>query len=143
MTPARAAPPLPPMAAAEDSAFARLWFGFATSRVVVGLVLTGLLAGVRALNPASGVSNWVLGMCGAYFLAALAARLLLRPVRFDHKTVFSVLAWLVFAWLLLGRARFGWRGRKAVRVLYTGSILLLLAYAGSRFVMEVILRRAS
>lgn len=64
-----------------------------------------------------------------------------RPMRFDHKTVFSVLAWLVFAFLLLGRLRFGWRGRKAVRVLYTGSILLLLAYAGSRFVLEVILRR--
>ena len=64
-----------------------------------------------------------------------------RPMRFDHKTVFSLLAWLVFAFLLLGRLRFGWRGRKAVRVLYTGSILLLLAYAGSRFVLEVILRR--
>jgi len=66
-----------------------------------------------------------------------------QPVRLDHKTVFSILAWLVFAFLLLGRLRFGWRGRKAVRVLYTGSILLLLAYAGSRFVLEVILRRAS
>lgn len=65
-----------------------------------------------------------------------------QPMRFDHKTVFSVLAWLVFAFLLLGRARFGWRGRKAVRVLYAGSLLLLLGYAGSRFVLEVILRRA-
>jgi ABC-type uncharacterized transport system permease subunit len=64
-----------------------------------------------------------------------------RPMRIDHKTVFSILAWVVFAFLLLGRLRFGWRGRKAVRVLYTGSILLLLAYAGSRFVLEVILRR--
>ena len=45
--------------------------------------------------------------------------------------------------LLVGRARFGWRGRKAVRVLYTGSLLLLLAYAGSRFVLEVVLRRAA
>jgi ABC-type uncharacterized transport system permease subunit len=61
--------------------------------------------------------------------------------RWDHKTVFSILAWVVFAFLLLGRLRFGWRGRKAVRVLYVGSILLLLAYAGSRFVLEVILRR--
>jgi len=61
--------------------------------------------------------------------------------KWDHKTVFSILAWVVFAFLLLGRLRFGWRGRKAVRVLYTGSILLLLAYAGSRFVLEVILRR--
>jgi ABC-type uncharacterized transport system permease subunit len=61
--------------------------------------------------------------------------------KWDHKTVFSILAWVVFAFLLLGRLRFGWRGRKAVRVLYIGSILLLLGYAGSRFVLEVILRR--
>ena len=62
-------------------------------------------------------------------------------VRWDHKTIFSILAWLVFAWLLLARARFGLRGRKAVRVLYTGSLLLLLAYVGSRFVLEVVLQR--
>ena len=61
--------------------------------------------------------------------------------RWDHKAVFSVLSWLTFAALLVGRARFGWRGRRAVRVLYTGAALLLLAYAGSRFVMEVVLRR--
>lgn len=64
-----------------------------------------------------------------------------RGGRWDHKAVFSVLAWLVFAFLLLGRLRFGWRGRKAVRVLYVGSLLLLLAYAGSRFVLEVVLHR--
>lgn len=62
-------------------------------------------------------------------------------IRWDHKTVFSILAWVVFAYLLLGRYRFGWRGRKAVRVLYTGSLLLLLAYVGSRFVLEVVLKR--
>lgn len=66
-----------------------------------------------------------------------------RPMRWDHKTVFSILAWVVFAFLLLGRLRFGWRGRKAVRVLYTGSLLLLLAYAGSRFVLEVVLGRTA
>ena len=64
------------------------------------------------------------------------------PARWDHKVVFSVLAWLVFAGLLIGRARMGWRGRKAVNVLYLGSGLLLLGYAGSRFVLEVLLRRA-
>jgi ABC-type uncharacterized transport system permease subunit len=63
--------------------------------------------------------------------------------RWDHKTVFSVAAWVVFAFLLLGRTRFGWRGRKAVRVLYTGSVLLLLGYVGSRFVLEVILGRVA
>lgn len=62
--------------------------------------------------------------------------------KWDHKTVFSLLAWLTFAGLLVGRARLGWRGLKAVRVLYLGSGLLLLGYAGSRFVLEIILRRA-
>jgi len=60
----------------------------------------------------------------------------------NHKTIFSVLAWLTFAGLLVGRARLGWRGRKARNVLYLGSGLLLLGYAGSRFVLEVVLHRA-
>ena len=64
-----------------------------------------------------------------------------RPWKWDHKTVFSVLSWLAFALLLLGRSRFGWRGRKAVRVLYIGALLLLLSYVGSRFVLEVVLGR--
>lgn len=66
-----------------------------------------------------------------------------RAWKWDHKTVFSVLAWLTFATLLLGRSRFGWRGRKAVRVLYAGAALLLLAYVGSRFVLEVVLGRVA
>lgn len=61
--------------------------------------------------------------------------------KWDHKTIFSVLSWLTFALLLMGRARFGWRGRQAARLLYIGSGLLLLAYVGSRFVIEVILAR--
>lgn len=64
-----------------------------------------------------------------------------KPWRWEHKTVFALLAWVVFAALLVGRAKFGWRGRNAVRVLYTGSLLLLLAYVGSRFVLEVVLGR--
>lgn len=61
--------------------------------------------------------------------------------QWNHKTFFSVLAWITFASLLAGRARLGWRGRQAVRVLYLGAGLLLLAYVGSRFVLEVILKR--
>ena len=61
------------------------------------------------------------------------------PLKWDHKAAFSVLSWLTFAVLLVGRARFGWRGKRAVRVLYIGSGLLLLAYVGSRFVLEIIL----
>ncbi len=60
----------------------------------------------------------------------------------DHKTVFSLLGWCVFAALLLGRRVFGWRGRRATRWLYVGSGLLLLGYVGSRFVFEVLLHRA-
>jgi ABC-type uncharacterized transport system permease subunit len=63
--------------------------------------------------------------------------------RWDHKTVFSLLSWFTFAVLLTGRSRFGWRGRKAVRVLYIGAGLLLLGYAGSRFVLEVVLGRVA
>jgi len=63
--------------------------------------------------------------------------------KWNHKTVFSVLSWVVFAVLLLGRARFGWRGWRAARLLFTGSGLLLLAYVGSRFVIEIILGRTA
>lgn len=61
--------------------------------------------------------------------------------RWDHTHVFTVLSWLIFATLLLGRWRFGWRGRHAVHMLYAGAALLLLGYAGSRFVLEVLLGR--
>jgi ABC-type uncharacterized transport system permease subunit len=61
--------------------------------------------------------------------------------RWDHKTVFSLLGWAVFAGLLVGRWLNGWRGRQATRWLYAGAALLLLAYAGSRFVLEVVLGR--
>jgi len=61
--------------------------------------------------------------------------------RWDHKTVLSLMGWFVLAGLLLGRRVFGWRGRVATRWLYVGAVLLLLAYAGSRFVFEVILHR--
>jgi ABC-type uncharacterized transport system permease subunit len=61
--------------------------------------------------------------------------------RWDHKTVFSLLGWAVFAALLAGRHLRGWRGRRATRWLYTGAALLLLAYVGSRFVLEVLLHR--
>ncbi len=63
--------------------------------------------------------------------------------KWNHKTVFSVLSWMVFAVLLIGRARFGWRGWRAARLLFTGAALLLLAYVGSRFVLEIVLGRGS
>lgn len=57
-----------------------------------------------------------------------------------HKTVLSLVAWAVFAGLLCGRWRYGWRGRKAIRGTLAGYVLLLLAYFGSKFVLEVLLQ---
>jgi ABC-type uncharacterized transport system permease subunit len=65
-----------------------------------------------------------------------------RALRFEHKTVFALLSWLVFGLLLAGRWRYGWRGRTAVRWTLTGFVMLLLAYVGSRFVLEVLLGRS-
>jgi ABC-type uncharacterized transport system permease subunit len=64
-----------------------------------------------------------------------------RAFRFDHKTLFAVLSWLTFAVLLGGRTLRGWRGRTALRWTLFGFALLMLAYVGSRFVLEVILGR--
>jgi ABC-type uncharacterized transport system permease subunit len=64
-----------------------------------------------------------------------------RALRFEHKTVFALAAWAVFAGLLAGRMIFGWRGRVALRWTLAGFAMLLLAYVGSRFVLEVILQR--
>ncbi len=58
-----------------------------------------------------------------------------------HKFVLSVSAWILFGTLLWGRWRFGWRGRIAIRWTLTGFILLLLAYFGSKIVIELILKR--
>ncbi|HUN91214.1 MAG TPA: cytochrome c biogenesis protein CcsA [Burkholderiaceae bacterium] len=59
----------------------------------------------------------------------------------DYKTDFAITSWLVFAALLAGRRVFGWRGRTALRWTLSGFAFLLLAYVGSRFVLEVVLRR--
>lgn len=59
-----------------------------------------------------------------------------------HKTVLAIAAWLVYGTLLFGRWRFGWRGQRAIRLVLTGTALLILAYLGSKFVLEMVLRRA-
>jgi ABC-type uncharacterized transport system permease subunit len=58
-----------------------------------------------------------------------------------HKTVLACLSWVVFAILLLGRWRFGWRGRTALKWTLSGFTLLGLAYFGSKLVLETILGR--
>lgn len=75
---------------------------------------------------------------GLFFSEALFGRALRLN---DHKTIFTIASWCVFGGLLAGRFVFGWRGRKALRWTLAGFVMLMLAYAGSRFVLEVILRR--
>lgn len=73
---------------------------------------------------------------GAWFIENLFAQHLV------HKTVFSIAAWLIFAVLLLGRHRFGWRGTTAVRWTLWGVAALALAFIGTQVVRELILHRA-
>lgn len=63
-----------------------------------------------------------------------------EPLQFNQKNLFSVAAWLAFAVLLTGRWRYGWRGRRALKWILGGTVLLLCAYIGSKFILEVLQR---
>jgi ABC-type uncharacterized transport system permease subunit len=108
----RALQGLPPLLAMESLLFRIIWAGF--------ILLTATLA--------TGV--------------IYSEELFGRAARFNHKTVFGVLSWIIFAALLGGRHVYGWRGRVAVRWTLAGFLMLVLAYVGSKFVLEVILGRA-
>ena len=106
----------------------------------------GLAVGRHQGMPLLQLERMTFRFVGAGFVVLSAALVLgawfAHPWRWDHKTVFSMLGWLVFAGLLGGRRAFGWRGPAATRVVYVGAAMLLLAYVGSRFVLEVLLHRA-
>jgi ABC-type uncharacterized transport system permease subunit len=72
-------------------------------------------------------------LSGVLFVENLLAQHLM------HKTVLSVLSWLAFGALLLGRWRYGWRGAVAVRWTLAAMALLVLAFFGSKFVLELLL----
>lgn len=58
-----------------------------------------------------------------------------------HKTAFSIISWFIYGALLLGHAKFGWRGQKAIRFTLIGFMLLAIGFIGSKFVLEMILHR--
>lgn len=64
-----------------------------------------------------------------------------KPLQLNHKTVFSIASWVIYGWLLYGRFQYGWRGIKAIRWTLIGFVLLLLAYVGSKFILQVLLNR--
>ncbi|MFZ9649194.1 MAG: cytochrome C assembly family protein [Fluviibacter sp.] len=104
----------------------------------------------RRFPPLLRMENLLFRMLGIAFLlltASLASGLLVSEqlngtwIRADHKTIFACLSWLIFGALLLGRKLRGWRGKKATAWTIAGFVMLMLAYVGSRFVLEVILNR--
>jgi len=102
---------LPPLLPQERLLFRMIWAGFVLLSVAV---ITGSVVSM--------------GLTG-------------KILPFDHKTVFTLLSWLTFGLLLAGRHLRGWRGRVALRWTLTGFAFLLLAYTGTRFVLDVILQR--
>ena len=101
-----------------------------------------------ALPPLTQTEALLFRLIGAGFalltLTLLTGGLFVENIRAQHlvhTTVLSVLAWLVFGALLWGRWRHGWRGTRAVNLTLAGMALLILAFFGSKFVLEVILQR--
>ncbi|MDH3901163.1 MAG: cytochrome c biogenesis protein CcsA [Gammaproteobacteria bacterium] len=103
---------------------------------------------IRSLPPLQTMESLMFQMIGVGFalltLALVTGILFLQDIfaqHLVHKTVLSIMAWCVFALLLWGRWRFGWRGRVAIRWTVGGFIFLMLAYFGSKLVLELILNR--
>ncbi len=101
---------------------------------------------VRALPPLQAMESLLFQLIGLGFVV-LTGSLVTGFVYLEdmfaqhvaHKTVLSVVGWVVYAILLLGRLRFGWRGRTAIRWTLGGFAILLVAYFGTKLVLEWIL----
>ncbi len=103
---------------------------------------------VRALPPLETMERLLFQLIGLGFLLQSVSLITgwryvedLFAQHLVHKTVLSIAAWLVYAVLLVGRWRFGWRGRTAVRWTMAGFTALLLGYLGSKWVLEILLGR--
>ncbi len=104
---------------------------------------------IRALPPLETMERLLFQMIGLGFtflsLALFNGVLFVDDVfaqHLVHKTALSIVAWLVFAVLLWGRWRFGWRGRSAIHWTLIGLLILLIGYFGSKLILEFILERA-
>ncbi len=109
-----------------------------------------LPAEAGGLPPLIRMERWLFRLLLAAFLlltATLVSGLFFSEALFDkafqfnHKTLFALVSWGIFAWLLFGHWQFGWRGRKAIKLTLIGFVALLLAYIGTKFVLQVLLGR--
>ncbi|MFT3805390.1 inner membrane protein YpjD [Arenimonas sp.] len=105
---------------------------------------------LRALPPLTQLEILLFRSLGAGFvlltLALITGVLFVQDLlqqHLWHKTVLSILSWLVLLVLLFGRWRYGWRGRRAVKLTLIAMTLLALAFFGSQAVLELVLRRGS
>ena len=103
---------------------------------------------IRALPPLTSTESLLFSLLGVGFamltLSLVSGFAFLEDMfaqQIAHKTVLSCLAWVIFAVLLFGRWRFGWRGQRVVRWTLGGFATLLVAYFGSKLVLEFILQR--
>lgn len=103
---------------------------------------------LRALPPLQHMEHLLFQMIGLGFVllsAALASGFVFLEDIFAqhvvHKTVLSITAWVLFGVLLFGRWRFGWRGKVAIRWTLGGFIALMLAFFGTKLVLELLLQR--
>jgi ABC-type uncharacterized transport system permease subunit len=98
----------------------------------------------QTLPPLQTLENVMFKLIAVGFLLltlALISGFIFTAELFNHKIVFSCFAWLVFLTLLGGRYLAGWRGRTAIRWTLGGTVLLMLAFFGTKLVLEIILKR--
>jgi len=101
-----------------------------------------------SLPPLDSVEKVMFRLIGAGFVLLTLALLTgfifvtdLWAQHLQHKTILSCIAWVLFGVLLIGRIRYGWRGRSAVTWTLCGFGFLVLSYFGSKFVLEYLLHR--
>lgn len=58
-----------------------------------------------------------------------------------HKTILSIISWVIFSLLLFGRWKYGWRGKTAVRWTVSGFAVLALSFFGSKFIQEFVINK--
>lgn len=128
------------------SALHAMFMGFAEQKLHQRVVTRGL-ASLPPLLTMEALLFRMIGIAFVLLTLALGSGVLFseelfgKALRLDHKTLFAFASWAIFAALLVGRRFYGWRGRKALRWTLAGFVVLLLAYVGSRFVLEVLLGR--
>lgn len=105
---------------------------------------------LRAMPPIQTMEKLLFGLIGTGFVlltftlisgTAFSRAIFGKALVINHHIVLSLIGWGIFAILLFGHWRFGWRGRHAAHWTVGGFALLLLGYFGSKFVLEILLNR--